>query len=192
MCNPIHSLFGIEKVTKDFRGSNAAAKAWLRGGFRAPKQTAPPKAQKSSFYTVHKAMLRNRRATGARMGLVSKYGLVDIIPNSYAMSRCGLRKLYFGCKKVIFLCYFAVNRTHFSARLAIARWLLRMLVLCFGGAKQNFSFISVFRNNFTFQSCHKYIISIACFGTCLDLSQPPAFWWLTVQAGGREYPITFF
>ena len=33
MCNSIHSLFGIEKVTKDFRGSNAAAKAWLRGGF---------------------------------------------------------------------------------------------------------------------------------------------------------------
>ena len=47
-------------MTKDFRGSNAAAKAWLRGGFRAPKQTVPPKAQKSSFYTVHKAMLRNR------------------------------------------------------------------------------------------------------------------------------------
>ena len=23
---------------------------------------------------------------------------------------------------------------------------------------------------------------------CPHLSQPPAFWWLTVQAGGREYP----
>ena len=72
MCNSIHPLFGIEKEAKDFRGSNAAAKAWLRGGFRAPKHTAPPYSQKSSFRIVHKAVLRNRRATGARMGLVSK------------------------------------------------------------------------------------------------------------------------
>ena len=46
------------------------------------------------------------------------------------MSRCGLRKLYFGCKKVIFLSYFTVNRTKFSAQLACARWLLQMLVCC--------------------------------------------------------------
>ena len=57
---------------KDFRRSNAAAKPRLRGGFCAPKQTAPPKFQKSSFHIVHKTVLRNRRATGARMGLVSK------------------------------------------------------------------------------------------------------------------------
>ena len=28
--------------------------------------------------------------------------------------------------------------------------------------------------------------------TCSDLSQPPAFWWLTAQVGGTEYPMTFF
>ena len=73
MCNPIPPLFGIEKEAKDFRGSNAAAKAWLRGGFhskeckRLPQQTAPPKAQKLSFCAAHKAVLRNRRATGARI-----------------------------------------------------------------------------------------------------------------------------
>ena len=33
MCSSIHRLFGIEKVAKDFRGSNAAAKAWLREDF---------------------------------------------------------------------------------------------------------------------------------------------------------------
>ena len=88
MCNPIHSLFGIEKVTKDFRGSNAAAKAWLRGGFRAPKQTAPPKAQKSSFYTVHKSMLRNRRATGARIwGFVRSSGFIGASVIFYIISQ---------------------------------------------------------------------------------------------------------
>ena len=40
MCNPIYRLFGIEKVAKDFRGSNAAAKAWLREDF----------AQNKTFY----------------------------------------------------------------------------------------------------------------------------------------------
>ena len=33
MCSSIHRLFGIEKVAKDFRGSDAAAKAWLREDF---------------------------------------------------------------------------------------------------------------------------------------------------------------
>ena len=37
-----------------------------------------------------------------------------------------------------------------------------------------------------------FLISIACSRTCSDLSQPPAFWWLTVQAGGTEYPVVFF
>ena len=64
-----------KRRAKDFRGSDAAAKAWLRGGFRLPQQTAPPKTQKLSFCTVHKAVMRNRRATGARMGLVSKQNL---------------------------------------------------------------------------------------------------------------------
>ena len=76
MCKSIHPLFGIEKEAKDFRGSNAAAKAWLRGGFC-------PKYNFSHLYysykhdrpatTVRPHNLRqNRRATGARMGLVSK------------------------------------------------------------------------------------------------------------------------
>ena len=29
MCNSILQLFGLEKIAKDFRGSVAAAKAWL-------------------------------------------------------------------------------------------------------------------------------------------------------------------
>ena len=33
MCNSILQLFDGEKVAKAVRGSNAAAKAWLRGGF---------------------------------------------------------------------------------------------------------------------------------------------------------------
>ena len=112
---------------KDFRGSNAAAKAWLRGGFhskeckRLPQLATPPKFQKLSFRIVHKAVLRNRRATGARMGLVSKHRLVDIMQNSCAMSRCGLRKLRFKLKSTILTRYFTVNRTRFSAQLAVAR-----------------------------------------------------------------------
>ena len=34
------------------------------------------------------------------------------------MSRCGLRKLGFRLKSTIFTCYYAVNRTYFSAQLA--------------------------------------------------------------------------
>ena len=68
-------------MTKDFRGSNAAAKAWLRGGFCPPKPNAPPKSQKLSFCTVPKTVSQNRRATGARMGLVSTRKLVDIMPS---------------------------------------------------------------------------------------------------------------
>ena len=125
MCNPIHSLFGIEKVTKDFRGSDAAAKAWLRGGF-CPKHNFfrlnyPYKRDRIAITVRPRNLRQNRRATGARMGLVSKHSLVDIMPNSYAMSRCGLRKLYFRYTSVDFFCYFTVNRTHFSAQLAYAR-----------------------------------------------------------------------
>ncbi len=72
--------------------------------------------------TVRPCNLRqNRRATGARMGLVSKHRLVDIMLDFYAMSRCGLRKLRFKLKSTILTRYFTVNRTRFSARLAVAR-----------------------------------------------------------------------
>ena len=129
MCTLFPRLFGIEKVAKDFRRSNAAAlhlrladfflfwaetdyplplatlfsnfstakklhskerkqkpfaaqtpqrKRGYVGDFTLksvnayPQLTTPPKSQKSSFRTIHKAVLRNRRATRARMGLVSK------------------------------------------------------------------------------------------------------------------------
>ena len=55
--------------------------------------------------------------------------------------------------------------------------------------QHKFRFLQIY---FTFQSYRPYTISIACFGTCSYLSQPPAFWWLTVQAGGTEYPSAFF
>ena len=40
------------------------------------------------------------------------------------MSRCGLRKFYLGCKKVIFSSYFTVNRTRFSNQLAYGKMTL--------------------------------------------------------------------
>ncbi len=68
---PLASLFTdfseSKRWTKDFRRSNAAAKARLRGGFRLPQLTAPPKTTKSSFRIVYEVVLRNRRATGARI-----------------------------------------------------------------------------------------------------------------------------
>ena len=48
------------------------------------------------------------------------------------MSRCGLRKLYFGCKKVIFSSYFAVNRARFSAQLAYGKMTLLKYSFMFG------------------------------------------------------------
>ena len=39
------------------------------------------------------------------------------------MSRYGLRKLRFRLKCTIYMCYYTVNRTNFSDRLAYARWL---------------------------------------------------------------------
>ena len=79
---------------KDFRRSNAAAKARLRGGFhskeckRLPQQTAPPKAQKPLFCTVHETVTRNRSQMlrTARWGWFLSNGSVDIIP-IFAMSR---------------------------------------------------------------------------------------------------------
>ena len=68
MCNSIHPLFGIEKEAKDFRGSNAAAKAWLRGGFRAPKPICPSESSKILvFHCPHDCVAkspRDRRADG--------------------------------------------------------------------------------------------------------------------------------
>ena len=63
---------------------------------------APPKAQKLSFRTVHKTVMRNRRATGARI--------------------CGSvrSKTIFG-KSVIFHITQTVNRTYFYNQLAVAR-----------------------------------------------------------------------
>ena len=131
MCSPIHPLFGIEKVTKDFRRSDAAAKARLRGGFRLPQLTTPPKFQKSSFRTVHKTVLQNRRATGARMGLVSTHRLVNIMLNHYAMSRCGLRKLCFGCKKSNFFELLRSQQDLFLCPACLsARNLVQILLLC--------------------------------------------------------------
>ena len=47
MCNPIYRLFGIEKVAKDFRGSNAAAKAWLREDFARQNPFCPSESSKT-------------------------------------------------------------------------------------------------------------------------------------------------
>ena len=53
-------------MTKDFRGSIAAAKAWLRGGF-CPEHDILP-LQNHYATTVRPCNLRqNRRATGARI-----------------------------------------------------------------------------------------------------------------------------
>ena len=80
LCAALYTDFSESKKSrskeckpKDFRRSIAAAKARLRGGFhskeckRLPQLTTPPKSQKSTFRTIHKAVLRNRRATGARI-----------------------------------------------------------------------------------------------------------------------------
>ena len=85
MCNPIPPLFGIEKEAKDFRGSNAAAKAWLRGGF-CPEHGFfhlyyPYKCDRLATMVRPCSLRQNRRATGARMGLASTHKLVDIMPS---------------------------------------------------------------------------------------------------------------
>ena len=143
MCKSILQLFDGEKVAKAVRGSNAAAKAWLRGGFCPPKPNTPPKSQKSSFGAVPKTVSQNRRATGARMGLVSTHRLVNIMPNPYAMSRYGLRKLYFRCANVDFYCYFAVNRTKFSAQLAYGKMTLLNFSFMSGWCEVKIRFCSV-------------------------------------------------
>ena len=77
LCAALYTDFSESKKSrskeckpKDFRRSNAAAKARLRGGFhskeckRAPKPFAPPKFQKLSFRTVPEKSPRDRRADG--------------------------------------------------------------------------------------------------------------------------------
>ena len=64
-------------MTKDFRGSDAAAKAWLRGEFHSKERKCPKHSFSHLYYsykrdrlaiTVHSCSLRqNRRATGARI-----------------------------------------------------------------------------------------------------------------------------
>ena len=58
-----------KRRAKDFRGSDAAAKAWLRGGFRLPKHTTPPKFQKTLVSHCPRNCVakspRDRRADGA-------------------------------------------------------------------------------------------------------------------------------
>ena len=70
-------------------------------------------------------------------------------------------------------------------------WCEVKIRFCFVGTKWNFYFILLLQNNSTFQSYLQHTVSIVYSRTCSDLSQPPAFWWLTAQAGGREYPIAF-
>ena len=74
---------------KDFRGSDAAAKAWLREDFAYRNYISPPKAQKLSFRTVHETVMRKRRATSARIwGFVrSKTILVKMLLFIYSSSQ---------------------------------------------------------------------------------------------------------
>ena len=74
--------------------------------------------------------------------------------------------------------YYAVNRTCLSARLAFGKKL-----------GSNFTFMFSKKLCTKFYTMHRvifllnyplYLVAIACFGICSDLSQPPAFWWLTV------------
>ena len=66
-CNFIFALFGGEKWSKSRSRDYSPLDNPPTGGFCPPKQTTPPKPQKCSFCTVHKAVSQNRRATGARI-----------------------------------------------------------------------------------------------------------------------------
>ena len=112
MCKSIHRLFGIEKVAKDFRGSNAAAKAWLRGGFRAPKPFAPPKSQKP-FFALSTKLCCEIAARPAR-----GYGVLYEV--EYFRHKC------------YFLYSHAVDRTHFFDQLAYGKMTLLNYSFMFG------------------------------------------------------------
>ena len=97
-----------ECKTKDFRGSNAAAKAWLRGGFhskeckRAPKPICPSESSKTLvLHCPHSCVAKSPRDRRADMGFCTK--------------------LQFYRHKCYFLYTSTVNRTYFSALLACAR-----------------------------------------------------------------------
>jgi len=62
----------INKLAALFSNFSTAKKLHSKECKCTPQLTAPPKAEKSSLCTVPKTLSQNRRATGARMGLVSK------------------------------------------------------------------------------------------------------------------------
>ena len=179
-----------KRRAKDFRGSDAAAKAWLRGGFRLPQQTAPPKTQKLSFRTVHKAVLRNRRATGARMGLVSKQNLFISALSFLPCHAAVCVNLVLGSKVQFLRVITQSTGLIFLPSLPIGKKLGSNSTFMFS-KKLCAKFYTMHRVIFYLVALY-FLITIACSRTCSDLSQPPAFWWLTVQAGGREYPIILF
>ena len=110
MRNPIPPLFGIEKVHKRFsplkrRSESAASSPHI-------KLSSVKFPSASEICHLRSQMLRT-----ARWGwyLVR---FVYLSFNSYAMSRCGLRKLLFRLKSAILMRYYTVNRTRLSAQLA--------------------------------------------------------------------------
>ena len=71
--------------------------------------------------------------------------------NSYAMSRCGLRKLCFRLKSAIFMRYYAVNRTYFSDQLAYGKMTLLNFSLLFPLVRsESTAYIWFFANLFHF------------------------------------------
>ena len=73
MCNLILQLFDGEKVAKAVRRSNAAAKAWLRGGFRAPKPICASKISKTLVsHCPRNCVAKSPRDKRADMGFCTK------------------------------------------------------------------------------------------------------------------------
>ena len=157
--------------------------------------------RKRGFFSTHQTIvgkiskhLRNLPSSLAdaphcSMGLVSMHKLVDII---LALIPCHAAVCVNFClgSKVQFLCVITQSTgLAFLPSLPIGKKL---------GSNSTFMFSKKLCEKF--YTIHRviffitlyFLISIACFGTCSDLSQPPAFWWLTVQAGGTEYPVVFF
>ena len=117
---PCATLFSNFSTAKKLQKPFAAQSPPRKRGFLSTHQTIVGKTS---------ALLRNSLSSLAdaphcSMGLVSKYRLVNIMSNSYAMSRCGLRKLYFRYTSVDFYCYFTVNRTNLSDQLAYGKMTL--------------------------------------------------------------------
>ena len=168
MCNSILRFSESKRRAKDFRRSIAAAKARLRGGFRPPKPNTPPKFQKLSFYTVHIAALRNRRATGARMGLVSKRNLfvsaltlmpchVAVCVNCVLGAKVQFLRVITQSTGLIFLPSLPIGK-----KLGSNSTFLYSEKLC---AKLNLMDRVVFLLNYPY-----ILITIACSRTCLHLS----------------------